>query len=294
MDGTIGATAPSGAVNTLGRAASTGIANGIGHGGDVGTGFHSRQPPSGHAVDTNTQHTENAETKTRLDESSEASNVSPFLPTFQKWSESPFTRYVARNASSGMLPGGIPSFKPVDRSKMGIPLNPFHIRNDTWSMRHEASIFTDPTTYFVAPRVMSKGAQSKQNLHREVYLDNETQPQSGSGPSHLGEGSDEVPMERGAGGVTGATESAPQGEMNIEASNPAKTEAPEGSQEGSKLEDGDTGVAPPKTEKEKGEKGEESEGEGSEPAKKKAKTTRIKAQTGKAKKDPKKVKTSAE
>jgi len=290
MDGTISAAAP--IINSLGNNLSASIGPGIGRGGDIGTGFHSSQPVSHLAVTTQNQHTENAESKTRLDDSSSSADVSPFLPTYQQWSESPFTRYVSKNASLGTLPGGITTFKPVDRTKTGIPLNPFWIRNDTWGMAHEADIFTDPTTYFVEPRVMSKGAQSPQNHYRSVYLDNEEQPQKGSGKTGLGKGSNVVPLESGAGSVTGVAEGAPMGEMPIDAANPAKTEAPEGSEEGSKLEGGDEGKPAPSPEKKDLDGANDSaRNEKSAPPKKKAKVSRIKPQTGTASKDPKKVKT---
>jgi hypothetical protein len=292
MDGTIGAAAPVG-VNLQGAVNTAGIASGSGFGGDNGTGFHSSRP-IGLPVDTANQHTENAHTKTRLDENKANSDVSPSIPSFQKWSESPFTTYVSRNTSSGKLPSGIPSFKPVDRSNMGIPLNPFWIRNDTWGMQHEADIFTDTGGYFTAAKVMSSGAQSSQNLHRTIYLDNLEQPQEGSGPTGLGSGSDDVPMESGAGSVTGVAEPAPEGEMAIDSANPAKTEAPEGSPD-SKLEGGDTGKEPPaKDSKDLAGGNDKPENTSSQPPKKKAKVSRIKPQTGTGKKDPKKVKTNAE
>lgn len=202
---------------TFGAAANS-VEAGFGYGGDHGRGFHSEQP-----IDVGiNDHTEKTHFKDK--KTAEADQTLPFTPSYPTWHESPFVRYVHNVMSKGDLPPATIEFQPEDRSKMGIPLNPFWIRNDRWSMKHEADIFVDAGPNFVAPTVGVKGPQHKQNFRRQTYLDNEVHPQSSEKPSDIKLEQKDAPVAPTAGSVTSTGGKAiHEGEMSMEKANPAKT-----------------------------------------------------------------------
>lgn len=186
---------------------------GYGYGGDNGVGFHSTGPVRLENPD---------ETEFKRD----AYENEPTLPTevvlpHPKYPESPFTRYVTRPLSNGTLSSDLRNFAPENRSKTGVPLNPFWIRNDLWSIQNEASIFMDTGPNWVHRRLKVAGEQDGQQK-RDAYLDNEEQPQYGKG-STLSANLAPAPSEPAAGRVTG-TEAAETAEqtLGLEQSNPAK------------------------------------------------------------------------
>jgi hypothetical protein len=198
---------------------STGaVEAGHGFGGDPGRGFHSTQP-----IDVgDNDHTEKTHFKDK--KNAEPDHTLPFVPSYPAWHESPFTRYVPNVLSSGGLPPAVIDFQPEDRSKMGIPLNPFWIRNDRWAMKHEADIFVDAGPNFVAPSVGVKGPQHKQGFRRHTYLDNEVHPQVSEKAADIKLEQKEAPAAPTAGSVTSTGGKAVQeGEMAMEKANPAKT-----------------------------------------------------------------------
>lgn len=199
-----------------------GIAPGIGAGGDNGQGFHSTQPISLERNDD----TENLHNRDKLQEGGDLQGDA--IATFPKYLESPFTRYVSRPLSSGVLSDSVRNFAPEDRSKMGIPLNPFWIRNDLWSVANEADIFLDASPNWVAPRININGTQTKQSFKRETYLDNQEQPQKSSEAPPMAPEYTEPPKEAAAGSVTGTAEAAPV-DLNKEMkdANPAKVKTQE-------------------------------------------------------------------
>jgi hypothetical protein len=171
------------------------IQAGVGFGGDNGLGFHSKQP-----VSTENQYAEATEHPKNSFESSESDSISTEpVQTFPKYLESPFTRYVTRPLSGGEFNF---SYVPEDRSTMGRPLNPFWIRNDTWSMEHEADIFMEADSNFVAPRVDGITKQAPQE-DRKAYIENEIQPQLSTQSPDITKSIPKAPLEAAAGSVTG-------------------------------------------------------------------------------------------
>lgn len=186
---------------------------GYGFGGDNGVGFHSTGPVRLENPD---------ETEFKRD----ARETEPTLPTevvlpHPKYAESPFTRYVTRPLSNGTLSADLKNFAPEDRSRMGVPLNPFWIRNDLWSIQNEANIFMDAGPNWVHRRLKVSGGQDAQQK-RDAYLDNEEQPQYGKG-STLSADLAPAPSAPAAGNVTGteAAEAASQ-TLALDGSNPAQ------------------------------------------------------------------------
>lgn len=168
------------------------ISTGAGFGGDNGQGFHSHQPVSNDYNEA-TEHT-----KDKF-ESSEPGISSDAVATLPKYLESPFTRYVTRPLSKG---GFEFSYKPEDRSKTGVPLNPFWIRNDTWSMQNEADIFVQTDSNFVSAQAIAPTPQSPQ-VEREAYIENEEQPQVSAQPSDITSSTPKPPTQAAAGTVSG-------------------------------------------------------------------------------------------
>jgi hypothetical protein len=174
----------------------------FGFGGDPGEGFHSRGP-------VNVQDNDWTEKLHFQDKKKgDGAESLPFVPKYPTWHESPFVRYVPNVLSSGNLPPAPVEYKPEDRSTMGVPLNPFWIRNDRWSMKYEAEPFKQVGPDFVAPVVGVKGAQSKRSWKRKTYIDNLEQ----KAPE----------KEVIAGTVTSSAKQVTMGEMNPEKSNPAE------------------------------------------------------------------------
>lgn len=124
-------------VSTSFVSAGSNVEVGAGYGGDSGTGFHSNQPIRAERWDD----TENTHFKDRLDSAEGDLRADGNVASYPKYPESPYVRYVQRPLSSGVLSPDVKAYKPEDRSKMGVPLNPFWIRNDLWSMENEADIF---------------------------------------------------------------------------------------------------------------------------------------------------------
>jgi hypothetical protein len=201
-----------------------GIQPGAGYGGDNGEGFHSTQPVSLERNDD----TENLHNRNRLQEG-DAISADP-IATFPKYSESPFTRYVSRPLSSGTLSDSLRNFAPEDRSKTGVPLNPFWIRNDLWSMANEADIFLDASPNWVAPRVNVNGAQSKQGFTRETYLDNQEQPQKSNEQAPIAVDVQAPPKQEAAGTVSGPAAVEDTSNMEMKDANPAKVKTGEESE----------------------------------------------------------------
>jgi hypothetical protein len=202
---------------TFGQTTSA-VQPGFGFGGDPGEGFHSRQPVNVGENDW----TEKTQYKDRREK--EQADTTPFIPQYPRWHESPFNRYVPNVLSTGNLPPAVIEFQPEDRSKMGIPLNPFWIRNDRWSMKNEAEIFVDVDQNFVAPRFGVAGPQKRQGFARHTYLDNKEQPQYSQAKAPIKNEQMEPPVEAGAGSVTSAGAKAiREGEMQMENANPAQT-----------------------------------------------------------------------
>lgn len=182
-----------------------------GLGGDAGVGFHSGGSFSGDATLT-----EQKQFKAKHTEAN--AQPSEAVATHQKFLESPFTRYVRRPLSDGGEPKHVFKHKPEDRSTMGVPLNPFWIRNDHYSMDKEANIFLQPDD-FVAPVVTHKGAQSVQvSTKREALLDNEEQPQRGGDTHKIAEDNKLAPKDTICGSAATKIEEA--GKQQIPDSNP--------------------------------------------------------------------------
>lgn len=217
MDGANTASAPTGTNTAIAPAASVTQA-GAGHGGDNGVGFHSSQPVPSFI---NRDPTEQTATKSKLNQAEDL--VDAFVPSHQRWLPSPFERYVPRPTSSGELPPGIPSYVPEDRSKMGVPLNPFWIRNGCYWDEGEADIFVDTNINWVAPRLSESLPQAPQGWDRDNYLNNEEQPQKSSAGSDIQKEQRAPPTASEAGSVTGTAEAAKVGQTKIEGANPAET-----------------------------------------------------------------------
>jgi hypothetical protein len=172
-----------------------------GLGGDGGVGFHGSGPVSGDSTLT-----EQKQFKAKHTEAN--AQPSEAVATHQKFVESPFTRYVRRPLSDGGEPKHVYKHTPEDRSKMGVPLNPFWIRNDHYSIDKEANIFLQPYD-FVAPVVTHAGAQSEQvSTKRDALLDNEVQPQKGGDTTKIKEEDLLAPKETTAGQVSSKVEAA--------------------------------------------------------------------------------------
>lgn len=185
------------------------VSAGAGYGGDNGFGFHSAQPLSGQIRLDDTEQTHNQD---KLETGKPPLPGDATIANYPKVFESPFTRYVTRALSNGTLSNDLVHFKPEDRSKTGVPLNPFWIRNDLWSMVHEANLFADAGPNWVAPQVATAHSSQDARVSRDVYMDNLEQPQFGQGAS-LKEETDAAPLESAAGTVSAssaAVESATQ------------------------------------------------------------------------------------
>jgi hypothetical protein len=187
-------------------------------GADPGVGFHSEQPISIERHDP----TENTHFKNRLEEQ-QGDIRAEAVATYPKYPESPFVRYVSRPLSQGALSKSVQTFAPEDRSHMGVPLNPFWIRNDLWSMKYEADIFADSGPNWVAPQVSGSVAQNLPGYDRTAYLDNQEQPQHSSQSAPIKSSEPVAPSQPAAGSVTSTTVASQQGEMPIQESNPAVT-----------------------------------------------------------------------
>ena len=198
----------------------SGLAPGPGFGGDNGEGFHSRQPISLQRNDD----TEQLHNRDKLQDGADLQ--ADAIATYPKYEESPFTRYVSRPLSSGVLSSSMVNFAPENRSKMGTPLNPFWIRNDLWSMSNEADIFMDASPNWVQRRINVNGVQDKQGFKRETYLDNEEQPQHSSAPAPIAVEVATPPVSS-VGVVTSTQPAATEGDMEIKDSNPAKVKTEE-------------------------------------------------------------------
>lgn len=194
---------------------SSNVPSGTGYGGDNGKGFHSAQPVSLERNDD----TEKVQNRTNLQEGGDLQ--ADAIAVYPKYFESPFTRYVSRPLSNGLLSESVTNFKPEDRSKMGKPLNPFWIRNDLWSIANEADIFLDATPNWIAPRINVNGTQDKQTS-RPVYLDNEQQPQRSNTAANMEVEMLIAPTATAAGTVTGSEAAASEGTLDMENANPAK------------------------------------------------------------------------
>jgi hypothetical protein len=228
MDGANNGAAPTGTNAAIAPPAST-VEPGSGYGGDSGKGFHSRQPISEFI---NRDPTEQTHTKEQLQE--EQDLVEPFVPSYQRWLPSPFERYVPRPTSSGNLPPGIPTYQPEDRSKMGVPLNPFWIRNGVYWGEGEADIFVDADINWVAPRVAVDLPQKPQGWDRDNYINNQEQPQNSAEAPDIQKKTSAAPAAPEAGGVTGTGDAAIVGETKIKGANPADAGLPDkvGKEEG--------------------------------------------------------------
>lgn len=175
-----------------------------GLGGDRGVGFHGSSSVESAIQGSNL--TEQKQFKSKHEEA----NVQPSeaIATHQTFLESPFTRYVRRPLSDGGEPKHVYKHKPEDRSKMGVPLNPFWIRNDNYSIEKEANIFLQPSD-FIAPIINNLGDQSPQtSTKRETYLDNEIQPQRGGDTDKIKEETLLPPKTEAAGKVSSHVEEA--------------------------------------------------------------------------------------
>ena len=199
----------------------SGLAPGPGFGGDNGEGFHSRQPISLQRNDD----TEQLHNRDKLQDGADL-QADP-IATFPKYEESPFTRYVSRPLSTGVLSADVVNFAPENRSKMGTPLNPFWIRNDLWSIANEADIFMDASPNWVQRRINVNGAQDKQGFKRETYLDNQEQPQHSTQAAPMAPDVEAPPKMEGAGNVTGTEAATTEGDMEIKDANPAKVKTEE-------------------------------------------------------------------
>ena len=205
-------------VSTSFVSAGSNVEVGAGYGGDSGTGFHSNQPVRAERWDD----TENTHFKDRLDTAEGDLRPDGNVASYPKYPESPYVRYVQRPLSSGVLSPDVKAYKPEDRSKMGVPLNPFWIRNDLWSMENEADIFMDAGPNWVVPRLDAHTAQSAQ-IKREAYIENEEQPQTSNAPATLHKGNMPPPVAAAAGNVTTAVSSnSNTSDMNMKDANPAK------------------------------------------------------------------------
>jgi hypothetical protein len=189
-------------------------------GADQGVGFHSEQPINIERYDN----TEQTHFKNKLDQSEGDIKAEP-VQVYPKYQESPFTRYVRRPLSDGVLSKSVTSFALEDRSTMGVPLNPFWIRNDTWSMMNEGTdIFQDAGPNFVAPRAAVQSSVPAGGNDRPAYIENQEQPQvpqADSIPSTLVKTVSAPPMVSAAGSVTGAVVASEKSQMEIPQSNPA-------------------------------------------------------------------------
>lgn len=204
-------------VSTTFVSSGTNVEVGAGYGGDSGTGFHSNQPVRAERWDD----TENTHFKDRLDSAEGDLRADGNVASYPKYPESPYVRYVQRPLSSGVLSADIKTYKPEDRSKMGVPLNPFWIRNDMWSMENEADIFMDAGPNWVVPRLGAHTTQSAQ-IKREAYIENEEQPQTSNAPATLHKGNMPPPVAAAAGTVTTAVSTANTSDMVMKDANPAK------------------------------------------------------------------------
>jgi hypothetical protein len=184
-------------------------------GADTGVGFHSEQPVRIDRYDP----TEQTQFKNRLEEEQRDIQPEP-VATYPKYLESPFVRYVSRPLSSGNLSHGVQSYKPEDRSHMGTPLNPFWIRNDMWSIHHEADIFVDSGPNWVPPQVQAHTSRNLPGYDRSTYLDNQEQPQHSAEASPLTSSTSAAPAAPAAGSVTSAVVASNQTQMDIPKSNP--------------------------------------------------------------------------
>lgn len=203
-------------INPVSAAASTIQASG---GADAGVGFHSQQPVSIPRHDP----TEQTQFKNRLEEEQQDIRAEP-VSVYPKYPESPFVRYVSRPLSYGSLSKSIQSYTPEDRSQMGVPLNPFWIRNDLWSMKYEADLFSDSGPNWVPPQVNASTTQSMPGYDRPAYLENEQQPQYSNQSAPLTTAVSAAPGVPAAGNVTSTVVASQQGDMPIDQSNPAKTQ----------------------------------------------------------------------
>lgn len=186
-------------------------------GADAGVGFHSAQPVSISRFDPTEQtHFKNKQEESQTDVQGQA------VSTYPKYHESPFTRYVRRPLSDGVLSNSVVNYKLEDRSTMGVPLNPFWIRNDLWSMANEADIFmTDGESNFVAPRVTVPSSVPQGSFTRSTYLENQEQPQQSTEAPDIKASVPAPPMASAAGSVTGAVVASDKTQMEIPQSNPA-------------------------------------------------------------------------
>jgi hypothetical protein len=185
-------------------------------GADAGVGFHSEQPVRIDRYDP----TEQTQFKNRLEE--EQRDIQPeAVATYPKYPESPFVRYVSRPLSNGELSNSVQSYKPEDRSHMGTPLNPFWIRNDMWSMTHEADIFADSGPNWVPPQVQAHTSRNLPGYDRNTYLDNQEQPQHSTEAAPIAKSNAVAPSAPAAGSVTSAVAASNQTQMEIPQSNPA-------------------------------------------------------------------------
>ena len=204
-----------------------------GYGGDHGPGFHgsvgSRLPSN--------DPTEQTLNQQKLEDEEKMPEVS--IPHHQYWHESPFTRYVSRPLSGGDLSSDLLHYKPEDRSQMGIPLNPFWIRNDLYGMEKYCDIFVQADSNFVQKRVADaqgpEAADGERGYARHTYLDDESQPQregvhliQESLPANLVKDTAIAPKAPAAGKVTGTEAAATMGEMLPGNSNPADVQNPNG------------------------------------------------------------------
>ena len=100
-----------------------------------------------------------------------------------KYLESPFTRYVSRPLSSGVLSDSVRNFAPEDRSKMGTPSIPsgFGMICGLLRMRLISSWMPRPTGSLLDSMLV--GRKLSKGLKRETYIDNEAQPQKSSAPA---------------------------------------------------------------------------------------------------------------
>jgi hypothetical protein len=175
-----------------------------GLGGDSGVGFHGSKTETTAVQGSNL--TEQKQFKSKHEEAN--AQPSEAVASHQTFLESPFTRYVRRPLSDGGEPKQVYKHKPEDRSKMGVPLNPFWIRNDYYSIEKEADIFLQPED-FVAPVIHHKGEQSEQtSTKRKAHLENEVQPQMGGDTTKLAKDNTLAPKETIAGSVSSNVEEA--------------------------------------------------------------------------------------
>jgi hypothetical protein len=189
-------------------------------GPDVGVGFHSQQPIRIERYDP----TEQTQFKNKLEQGEGDIKPEP-VQVYPKYKESPYVRYVRRPLSDGVLSNSVVNFKLEDRSNMGVPLNPFWIRNDLWSMQNEADIFQDSGPNFVAPTVTAAvGSVPSGANDRPAYIENQEQPQvpqADSVPTTLSGSTSAPPMASAAGDVTGSVVASDKSQMEIPQSNPA-------------------------------------------------------------------------